>query len=143
MGSKLLDYIRPTRSKTAEPAGELATTLPYNAIEPTEGYAPRSTEAPVQVYKGPLDYPAIENWLKACEDDLERGRDKHHYMKLAPMFAANECTRIDDITRMSTDTIKLLCTQAGFDVTFGLVNRVHQYAMEDVARVKSLGKLSL
>ncbi len=145
MGSKLLDYIRPKRSQTAGPEGGAAPLS--SAFEPSEGYVTARAEVPerraeVPVREGPLDYPAIATWLKACEDDLERGRDKHQYTKLAPMFAANECTRIDDITRMSTDMIKLLCTQAGFDVTFGLVNRVHQYAAEDVAHVKFKGKLS-
>ena len=91
----------------------------------------------------PLDYPTIANWLQICEEDFERGRDKHEYTKLAPMFAANGCTRIDDIPRMSTDSIKSLTVEAGLDVTIGLVNRVHDYAVEDVARVKHDGKLVL
>ena len=94
-------------------------------------------------YKGPLNYPAIAAWLKACEEDFERGRDKHDYTTLSPMFAANGCTRIDNITRMTTDTIKSLAEAQGITVTIGLVNRVHKYAIKDIARVKREGKLPL
>lgn len=88
-----------------------------------------------------MDFPAIVHWLSACEDDFERGRDKHEYSRLAAVFAANGCTRIDDITRMSTDEIKSLAAEVGVIISVGLVNRVHQYATEDVARVKIAGRL--
>lgn len=61
--------------------------------------------------------------------------------KLTAMFDENGCTRIDDITRMSPDLIKTLATQAGVDVTLGLVHRVFEYAATDVTRVRKSGKL--
>lgn len=140
MSSKLLDYERPARKFRAYNANEQATAphaAPVELVEVPKAPPPYVESAP----KGPLDYPAISNWLKMCEDDLERGRDKHAYMVLAPMFDANGCTRIDDITRMSPDLIKLLSAQAGFDVSLGLVHRVFQYAAEDVIRVRKAGKL--
>ncbi len=91
--------------------------------------------------KGPLDFPAIEKWLKICEEDFERGRDKHEYTRLVPVFSENGCTRIDDISRMSTELIWDLSARAGVEVTIGLVNRVHQYASDDVQLVKREGKL--
>ncbi len=57
------------------------------------------------------------------------------------MFAANGCTRIDDIARLSPDNIKLLAAEVGVIVNVGLVNRVHQYATDDVACVKVAGRL--
>lgn len=72
---------------------------------------------------------------------MERGRDHHEYSKLAPVFESNGCTRIDDLTRMSAEMIKQLAVEAGVDVTIGLVYRVHQYAADDVARVKRVGRL--
>lgn len=95
------------------------------------------------MFNGPLDFPTIANWLKACEDHLERGRDGHAYTSLALTFALNGCTRIDDIARMSPADIKALAVEKDLEVTVGLVNRVHQYAVDDVARVKASGKLSM
>ena len=96
-----------------------------------------------EAYKGPLDYPAIAAWLKACEENFERDRDKHEYTSLSPLFAANGCTRIDDIVQMSPEMIKSLAEVRGIVTTIGLVNRVHAYAVEDVARVRSTGKLAI
>lgn len=44
---------------------------------------------------------------------------------------------------MSPEAIKALATEAGVSVTIGLVNRVHEYAVDDVALVKSGIKLSV
>ncbi|KAL5524968.1 hypothetical protein ACEPAF_8837 [Sanghuangporus sanghuang] len=93
-------------------------------------------------HRGPLNYPAIGDWLKACEDDLERGRDNHEYRKLAPVFLSSGCTRIDDIARMNADKIEALVKAEGVDMTIGLVNCIHDYAVGDVACVKRDGKLS-
>lgn len=145
MTSKILDYERPARKARAYGANEQAAAPPaiQPAIQPAEHVEVQKAPPPYveSTPKGPMDYPAITNWLKMCEDDFERGRDKHAYMVLAPMFEANGCTRIDDITRMSPDLIKLLSAQAGFDVTLGLVHRVFQYAAQDVIRVRKAGKL--
>ncbi len=43
---------------------------------------------------------------------------------------------------MSPADIKTLAADRDLDVTIGLVNRVHHYATEDVARVKAAGKLA-
>ena len=48
-------------------------------------------------YCGPRNYPAIERWSKACEDDFERRCDMHEYMALSPVFVVNGCARVDDI----------------------------------------------
>ncbi len=149
MHSKVLDYIRPPRknSGTVEERSDSPA-----AADPSQR-AP-STNAPVQLapmaqaikvaetHRGPLDFPSITAWLMKCEEDFERGRDRHEYTKLSPMFAANGCTRIDDITRMLPEAIKSLAGEAGVNITVGLINRVHQYAVEDVARVKTEGRLS-
>ncbi len=72
-----------------------------------------------------------------------RGRDKHEYTKLLPVFAANDCTRIDDVSRLTAESIKSLAEKEGVSVSIGLANRVHQYAVDDVARVKTEGKLTV
>ena len=94
-------------------------------------------------YKGPLDYLAIRTWLKVCEDDFECRQDKHEYTTLVLMFDANSCTRIDDITQMSADRIKMLAEAQGINMTIGLINCVYTYTIEDVAHVKDKGKLSI
>ena len=81
-------------------------------------------------------------WLATCEEDLEHGRDGHQYQTLAPMFAANDCTRIDDIIRMNPTQIRDLSKEMGISASIGLVNRIFQYAQDDVAQVKVSGKLT-
>ncbi len=95
----------------------------------------------VRPRRGGVDFPLIADWLKKCEKHMERGRDDHEYSKLAPVFDANGCTRIDDITRMTTELIRELAAGQGVTVTIGLVNRVHQYALEDVMYVKKYGEM--
>lgn len=90
--------------------------------------------------KGPLDYPAVADWSKTCEDDLERGRDHHDYMALSPVFAINGCTRIGDITRLTTSVIETLADEQGVNATIETTERIHAYAAEDVARVQGEGK---
>lgn len=145
MSSELLDYVRPGRKNlVAEQAlaeTEAAVLVPLppepaHSIEP-----PISMHRETQVFQGPLDFPKIDDWLKGCEDNLERGRDGHEYTSLSMVFALNGCTRIDDIARMSPADIKALAVERDLAVTVGLVNRVHHYATADVARVKVAGKL--
>lgn len=152
MSSKVLDYRRPCRAQKASqkesPFADMGLLVDANEMEVSALTRPmqvRVAQAPQTqlLYKGPLNYPAITDWLKACDDDFERGRDKHEYTALSLVFATNGCTRIDDIARMSPETIKGLAEAQGITVTVGLVNRVHAYAVEDVARVKREGKLSL
>ncbi len=57
------------------------------------------------------------------------------------MFTANGCMQIDDIAWMSPDLIRTLAKEAGLDVSIGLVYRVHEYVLEDVAHVKVASKL--
>ncbi len=136
MTSKLLDYVRPGR-KVHNSAQGAEPPAPPEPVEVTKA----STAVVETTFKGPADYPPIWSWLKMCEDDFERGRDKHPYSRLVDAFDANGCTRIDDITRMSPDLIKKLATEAGVEVTLGLVYRVFQYAAEDVVRIRKAGKL--
>lgn len=135
MGSKLFDYIRAgKRFRSSSPAEVVTPPVP----EPIAVEVPRPEPF---VRRAPLDFPAVAAWLKSCEDDLERGRDYHKYTKLTELFAANECTRIDDIIRLTTDRIRMLAVESGLDVSYGLVNRVFQYAFDDVEKVKKFGKL--
>lgn len=97
-----------------------------------------ATDANIRSYH---DFPAISTWLKSCEDDLERGRDKHEYTKLSTVFADNGCTRIDDIARMTPDFIRNLATEKEVNVTVGLVHRVHEYAADDVAHIKGKARM--
>jgi len=92
--------------------------------------------------KLPLDFPRISKWLATCKEDLERGGDGHQYQTLAPMFAANDCMRIDDIIRMNPTQIRDLSKEMGISASIGLVNRIFQYAQDDVAQVKVSGRLS-
>lgn len=144
MSSKVLDYERPgKKARTLSPVTEPGQwDTPFEArsdLIPARVQPVLRPETPA--YTGPVNYPAIAEWLKSCEDDLERGRDKHGYSVLSSMFAANGCTRIDDITRLSSEAIKSLAEDAGLVITIGLVNRVSQYAQDDVARVKAGGNL--
>ncbi len=58
-----------------------------------------------------------------------------------PLFKEHECARIDDISRMSAESIRSLAAEMGIVVTMGLANRVYQYAVEDVAHLKNTGSL--
>lgn len=140
MTSKLLDFVRPGRKSNvaihaeALAATETAAQVPLPVDEAT---------LPAHGVQGPLDYPSIKNWLRDCEDHLERGRDGHAYTSMTLIFAMNGCTRIDDITRMSPADMKVLAVDGDLDVTVGLINRVHKYAIEDVARVRFGGRLAM
>ncbi len=157
MSSRLLDYERMGRrarqGSVAPPIQHVdAPTAVAALVTPVAPIAPVAaipTPAPNPMaptdaipLKGPLDFPAIVNWLNTCEEDFERGRDKHEYSRLAAVFAANGCTRIDDIACLSPDNIMALAAEVGVIVTVGLVNRVHHYAIDDVAHVKIAGKLT-
>lgn len=156
MTSKLLDYVRPGRKNRAAIHSDALMTSEATGIGTHE--APPLERSPAETrqntpatssrdeppgHAGPLDYPSIANWLKRCEEDLERGRDGHAYSSLAVVFALNGCTRIDDIARMKKEEIKELSLERDVDASVGLINRVLHYATEDVARVKKFGKLSL
>lgn len=142
MSSKLLDYEKPgKKTRVVSPSIQADLWRVGGEAQTSTQMVPVPVETEIRSYKGPLDYPTISAWLKICEEDFERGRDKHEYSMLAPMFEANGCTRIDDVTRMSTGLMKSLAAEVGLSVTIGLINRVHQYATEDVARVKSAGRL--
>ncbi len=128
----------------APPVAPVAAPPVAPVVAPVEPVEVRNAPQPhVETTPKALNYPAISNWLKICEDDIfERAAgDRHEYSKLAAVFDVNGCTRIDDITRMSPDLIKLLAKEAGVDVTLGLVYRVFQYAAEDVTRVRKSGRL--
>ena len=135
--SKLLDYTRAgkqTKPKVEPMAHEEVQLVPTKVT---------GAVSTVEVHKGPLNFPSISDWLKMCEDDFERGRDKHEYSKLGPVFLENGCTRIDDITRLSTDLIRTMAGDSFVEVSIGLIHRVFQYAIDDVARVKAAGRLVL
>ena len=141
MKSKLLDYVRPGRKGKDSNVGEEEPHPPVKEPHETSQQKPLSQQTEVRNSKMPLDFPLISSWLRKCEEDLERGRDRHEYTKMAPVFEANGCTRIDDISRMTTGFIKELAEEAGVAVTVGLIYRVHQYATDDVAQVKRDGRL--
>ena len=139
MTAKILDYERPgkgTRGGKPFPQAGLSVLQPDVPVLMPPAPVHRQETSFYPSPKRPLDYPAVSDWLKTCKDDLERGRDNHDYMALSPVFAVNGCTRIDDITRLSAITIKTLADEQGVNVTIGLTNRIHAYAVEDVARVR-------
>ena len=139
MAAKILDYERPgkdSRRSGAYPQSDPPPRQPDVAIIPPLAPAHRQEdEAAYLLPKRALDYPAITDWLKSCEDDLERGRDNHDYTALSSVFATNGCTRIDDITRLTGEAIKALADEQGVKVTIGIANRVHAYWGEYAARV--------
>lgn len=134
--SKLLDYVRPGRKNTAAAHAEATAATETTAQVPLPAEVVRGTVESVRDFAGPMDYPSIQNWLRDCEDHLERGRDGHTYSSMTLTFAVNGCTQIDDIVYMSTAEIKAMAVEGDLDVTIGLVNRVHGYALEDVDRIK-------
>lgn len=144
MHSRLLDYVRPGRKARATSAdydpGDREATIAAEPHETAQKKPEPQTE--VRSNKVPLDYPLISSWLRKCEEDLERGRDRHEYSKLSRVFEENGCTRIDDIQRLSPVIIRDMATDAGELVSIGLVHRVFEYASEDVAYVKKNGKLA-
>lgn len=143
--ARILDFKRERQKTATDQPAETALAQP-SAPPSSASFAPAppssASFAPAPT-RGPLDFPSVANWLAACEDDLERGRDKHPYKSLIPMFSHNECTRIDDIARMSPELIRSLSREFGLEASIGLANRVYQYAVDDVAKVKALGKLSM
>lgn len=96
MSSKLLDFVRPGRRNLAAAhaaalaATETAAQIPLPLEHVKEPPAPMHRET--QGFQGPLDFPKIADWLKGCEDNLERGRDGHEYSSLSLVFALNGCT---------------------------------------------------
>ncbi|KLO09579.1 hypothetical protein SCHPADRAFT_892976 [Schizopora paradoxa] len=143
MKSKLLDYVRPGRkpSKSLEPVEEEELHPPVKEPQESLQRKPVSQQTEVRNFKMHLDFPLISSWLQKCEEHLERGRDKHKYTALAPVFEVNGCTRIDDILRMTTTMIKELAMEAGVEVTLCVILRVYDYAKEDVAKVARDGEL--
>lgn len=158
MRSKLLNYYRPGKNAravqntpdgrdeemAADPAfaaAPAATPIIATVAMPSAVASAVPSAVPTAARQGPLDFPSVKNWLRFCEDDFERGRNKHEYTALSPVFASNGCTRIDDVARLSVETIKSLAEKEGVSVSIGLANRIHQYAADDVARVKAEGKL--
>ncbi|KLO05822.1 hypothetical protein SCHPADRAFT_946603 [Schizopora paradoxa] len=152
MTSKLLDFVRPgrknraaihseaiTNTETTSTTGETPHVAP--PVETRRSAPPSSRQDDPPGHRGPLDFPTIANWLKRCEEDLERGRDGHAYSSFATTFRLNGCTRIDDISRMTREDLKSLALEDNVEVTIGLINRIHSYAIEDVAIVKKFGKL--
>lgn len=140
MKSKLLDFVRPSRkARGASPVRKTSEedTPPRMPTEDVHE-RPQVVQRHATEVRGQVGYhyALISKWLRECEEDIERGRDNHEYSALAPVFEANGCTRIDDIPRMTTELIRQLAADAGVTVTIGLVNRVHQYAEEDVMRAK-------
>lgn len=145
MSSRVLDYKRPSKKAIPGEQPRQDALCQETRVE-AEAEAPVRTNPPphakqVPTFKGPLDYPTINNWLKNCEEDFERGRDKHEYTKLTPVFVQNGCTRIDDIARLSTDVIKALAQEQGLSISLGLVYRVYDYATADVLCIKTHGRL--
>ena len=151
MAARILDYERPgkdTRGSGAYAPSSLPvfTSSGIQSDVPTGmplACLPRREIESYPLSKRPLDYPAIADWLKTCDNDLERGRDNHGYTILSPVFAINGCTRVDDITRLSGDRIKVLADEQGVSITIGLANQVQAYAAEDVARIRGEGKLTV
>lgn len=151
MSSKLLDYIKPGKKSNASAVNceEPLTTAPVFEPVPAPELQHVQQAQPQQVQpqqvqpqhvpkvRIPKNFPQISKWLEKCEEDIERGCDNHKYSELAPVFSVNGCTRLDDITRLSTDVIRTLATEAGLKVTIGLVNRIHEYAVSDVAKINA------
>ncbi|KLO04585.1 hypothetical protein SCHPADRAFT_947594 [Schizopora paradoxa] len=146
MHSKVLDYVRPGRKPASfrTAPGDRDEEMPDPPPNLIQAYLKTHAveRAQVREFKGAHDFPLISSWLRSCEDHLERGRDKHEYSNLAPLFAENGCTRIDDIARMTTSLIRELAAEAGIQASIGLVLRVHDYAVEDVTHIKKFGMLS-
>ena len=146
MASRMLDYERPARGiQRNPPPTNSAANLPVdtNWTHPSSSPALNTGPEKLETHafpKIPRDYPTVETWLRTCEDDIERGRDKHAYLSLLPVFSANGCTRLDDITRVSAEQLRALASAQGIDATIGLTNRIHAYAVEDVARLKAAGR---
>lgn len=142
MSSKLLDFVRPGRKSRAILEAEGLTEVAAQVPLPEEAAPQAVPAAPIPGgFRSSHDYPTIGDWLDRCARHMERGRDGHDYASMALVFALNGCTRIDDITRLTPAEIRDLARDRGVDVTVGLVNRVLQYATEDVARVKANGEI--
>ena len=52
---------------------------------------------------------------------------------MLPVFTANGCTRLDDVTRVPAEQLRALASVQGIEATIGLANRIFAYAAEDVA----------
>ncbi|KLO04997.1 hypothetical protein SCHPADRAFT_896620 [Schizopora paradoxa] len=150
LSSKLLDYFRPgkdSRQKNRPDDRELESASNVAAPAPVApapvAVAPVAVAvAPPAVKSGPFNFPTIKTWLLFCEEHLERGRDKHDYAALLPVFTVNGCTRVDDVARLSCELLMSLAAKEGLELTIGLANRVVDYAVHDVARLKKGKKLT-
>ncbi len=143
MTLKLLDYRRGSKKQTLSPAGSFSPP-PSPPTFPSIRSDKASHQPPVQSKRsGPLDYPTISQWLLHCANDLERGRDHHPYTSLTEVFQDNGCTRIDDVARLDSDTVKTMAEAKGIITSVGLINRICAYAVEDVATVQHDGRIQL
>ncbi len=143
MSSKLLDFVRPGRKNRATLEAESLTEAAAQVPLPEEAAPQAVPAAPMPGgFKSSHDYPTIGDWLDRCARHMERGAVTDTTTHLWPLvFALNGCTRIDDITQLTPTEIRDLARDRDVDVTVGLVNRVLQYATEDVARVKANGEI--
>ncbi len=142
ISSKLLDYKRePRKGRAASVSSQLEElpVVPEQSLAQTQ--VPAVREADVPSRRAPFDFPSLTSWLRSCEGDIVRGRDKHSYTDLDGVFTGHGFTRIDDITMLSPEAIMELAKREGVNVSLALVHRVFKYASEDVEFVKSGSKL--
>ena len=135
ISSKLLDYKREGRGKRAASVSNDVPVIPEETVKTKQ--AP-SADIPT---RAPLDFPTLTAWLRSCEDDMVRGRDRHNYTMLDGVFAAHGFTRIDDILLLSPETLMDLAKGEALNVPLALVHRVFKFAKEDIAILQGGGKL--
>lgn len=141
ISSKLLDYSREPRKSRVASGSMQPETMTVDAEPPvqTPAQAAHGSDGPAR--RVTHDFPSLKSWLRGCEDDLVRGRDRHNYTDLENVFAGHGFTRVDDVTMLTPEAIMELAKGEGVNVSLALVHRIYKYAKEDVDIIQSGGKL--
>ncbi|EJD07047.1 uncharacterized protein FOMMEDRAFT_26164 [Fomitiporia mediterranea MF3/22] len=147
MSSRLLD-VSTRRRKTQHP-GVTQPNTEVSSISTLSEAGDSISETPKDnppnpTHSGPLNYPTVDVWRRYCQQHIERGRDAvHTYTSLIFVLQKNDCTRLDDVARLTTEELCSLAMECEVEASIGLVKRVVAYAHEDVAKVKNDGYLKM
>lgn len=81
-----------------------------------------------------IEYPAIEDWLRALDSHPRRGSDGLNYAQYGPDFKEKKFFRIDQI--VDPDRINIDDLVTWFFMDHGVAANILKYATTDVRKLK-------